>query len=308
MKLIEIMQNRKFSKRQSEILRALLEHTDWMTAKRLAVVCDSSERTVKNELKDLTKLLLSSDVFLISARGKGYKLDDIGQEKAHKILETCSIDESDGDISTIRILEYLLNTKEDVDIDELSERFFISRSSMEMKLRNIMDLLHAKGNHVILNRHNNQVRLQGEEQYKRSIINHLVINKKTPSIVNLSRNINDFDLGEMNEINRIVVDAFQKNNVRMSDVGIIGITTHIVVAINRIKNGFLLEHSITSDVSAYEGVEFVIANIIADKVYQKFNIQISIIEREAIAIYILLKQDSSHENKVRKRQLAAKRT
>jgi|GEM_PF-785245 lichenan operon transcriptional antiterminator len=304
MKLIETMQNRKFSKRQSEILRALLEHKDWITAKRLAVVCDSSERTVKSELKDLTKLLLRSDVPLIAARGKGYRLDDIGHERAHKILEICSTDENDGDISTIRILEYLLNAKEDIDIDELSEHFFMSRSSMEMKLRNIVDLLQDKGNHVILCRRNNQVRLQGEEQYKRSIINHLVINKKTPSIVNLSRNIDGFDLGEMDDINRIVVDALQKNNVRISDVGIIGITTHIIVAINRIKNGFLLEHSITSDVSAYEGVELVIANTIADEVYQKFNIQFSIIEREAIAIYILLKQDSAHENKVRERQLA----
>jgi len=61
------------SPRQKKLVKFLLDKSDWAKGREIALFLGVSERTVRNDIKDLNSFAKSED-FILSSKRKGYCL------------------------------------------------------------------------------------------------------------------------------------------------------------------------------------------------------------------------------------------
>lgn len=153
--------------RSRNILKLLLEQKN-STAERLALSLHTSEKTVRNTLKSLRVRLEHEGAALISRPKVGYELEIRDPERFRAFLDW--LEESDapeaGDESGQRIIQilhiFLSNLDRYVKMEELEDRLYLSRSSLNRELKVVRQLL-AKRNLVFESKPNHGMRIVGDE-------------------------------------------------------------------------------------------------------------------------------------------------
>ena len=126
-----------------EILLNELVDEKYHTAHELANSVNVSEKTVRLRIKELNEILCSHGGTVTSKSNMGYKLTILCQDKFHNFFD-CSHKEKRPTTSTERvpyILAVLLYEKGYIKIDDLCERFYVSRNTMSADLKKVEYIL-----------------------------------------------------------------------------------------------------------------------------------------------------------------------
>ena len=281
-----------FSFRQIIILNELLENDDWVSLKHLSLVSHVSERTIRNDITWISNELRKYDVELESLRGKGVRVSKLDRTKVLRMIE------EDSGYSllhsrTHNILMNLLNRNDYVNLDELSDEFYISHTTMEKEIKNIDNILQAFGEDITLQRKTGNVKISGSEKNRRLLIGDILASYNKISNFDFDVYSLYFDKEDFDYIRHLIVDILSKNNLNLPDISVLALTSHIVIALYRVSEGYTLSTEDVPKMSQGNNdttIEMKIAKKICASLEEKFDIKISEIEQQAFSYQISLKK------------------
>lgn len=171
--------------RQKNILNILQDSSSSLSGKIIAETLNVSLRTIQTDMNELKKL------GLVSSNKTGYTI--IEQTPANTCIE------DDDRKSTI--LQYLLSSNEPLSIFDLTEKLYISESSIQLELSKIKLDLETRNLKLITK--NNRLSINGTEFNKRQLLKQIVYSKLPSNVVNienLSSYFKDMDVKKFTKL------------------------------------------------------------------------------------------------------------
>jgi len=232
------------TKRQIEILTLLSKSPTPLTAVWLAKELGVSERTVRNEIKQMEKILKSEDIFIESIRGQGYVLKIPEQEKFAKIIRQNSHHASEladrfaeKEERVFYILKRFLLEKDFIKLENLSEEMYVSLSTLQNDLKEVKEIL-KKYDLTIRNRPHYGSKIEGDEYMKRLCLSNLILERNR--ILMNGDFLQFIDPDIFSQIKEILIKKVYKYKIEISDISLENLATHIAIACRRIQDGFVI--------------------------------------------------------------------
>lgn len=160
--------------RQKKLLKTLLKANGYVTGQSLSAELLVSDRTIRNDVGMLNCILEDYQCQIISKRGKGYKLKSEDKELLTSILSKYVGRDQNQEREHL-IITQLLNAKKPVDLFQLEESLYISRSTLNTELQNIKKTLNSLYPAIDLRRKNGKIELVGNETTLRFLFNELLM-------------------------------------------------------------------------------------------------------------------------------------
>ena len=270
--------------RRQQLLFSKLTDNDYITASVLGKQMGLSEKTISARIRELNKELVPHGVRIISKQGHGYRIVVTDVSLYQEFIKSLSVTENILPASSEERIQYLLscllNSRNYVKLDDLSDFLFISRNALTGDLKKAEEMLN-KYDVKLVRRAHYGIRAEGGEFNKRlCIANYLM--KQDLFIQGQGRRRSD----EIKSIGDIVLGCISEHKIRLSEVLFQNLILHIYIAIKRIESGqFLAVDSADFSVSLGEK-EMAIARAIARKLEQCQGICFPEPEIEYMAIHL----------------------
>ncbi len=241
------------STRQKDIIKYLLKESNFVSTKQISEKFQVSEKTIYRELKIIKEELKKKDILLDKKQGRGVLIEgsiDNGMilnydlNKNIEIIETTSVQERRADI----LLELLRNTPTFTSITKLSEKYYISRTSI------VNDILYLekelKNYNLVLEKNNLGTRIIGSEKDIRNmivnIVNSSIHEKALKEDYIISQRIGESTFKELEiifskediiNIEKLVNEAEIQLNYTIAESYYINFVTYILILIQRLRDG-----------------------------------------------------------------------
>ncbi len=264
-----------------KLLNYLYEHTakgQPISAQDLSNYLNTSTRQIRNYI---TKINESADDTLIHSSHKGYELnlDAYYQYKTENQKNTIDSPKT----RRIYIIQKLISSK-DYDIFNLSEELYVSVPTIESDLKSIRHLLSTFD--ISLKRNHNIVYLESPEINKRQLMQHLLS----------TENYNQFILKEQVQLltyhyhqqnfYSVVKKIYLHNNMFANDYVLNNTVIHLIIMIDRIRNGYSLNNVAVLD-ELVDKPQYKIALEIKQYVEEHFHITVNDAELYNLMLIIL---------------------
>lgn len=178
-----------FSKRQKEILLYLINSNQPVTAAWISKELNVSDRTIRNDLKELQNIssVLGLKIELIRGKGFAAKITDInlfhqefGDLTSDKISYT-TIDFSEQDNRVFYLLNRFLLKNNYIKLATIEDEMFVSKSTIQNDLKEVRKIL-ENYNLSIVNRPHYGLYIEGDEFMKRICLSNYLYKEKKNSI------------------------------------------------------------------------------------------------------------------------------
>lgn len=270
--------------RQQRIIDILHDYDEWVTGKELASMLSVSDRTIRSDIEHINK---EYECTLIEAnRRKGYHLDEM--LTSVKGITTKSVIPQTSQERVSWIIKELL-FKQEINLIELQDRIYVSGYTIDNDLRNIRRILNEYPSLKVV-RVKNHIRLEGNENEKRSVYKHLLESEIKGNFTNisaLSHLWKDFNLIDVVEIFKNVC---ANNHYKFKNVSLPMMMMHAGIAIERIRNKNYL-YETQSDCTGID-LEYRVSKDFFEELSQKFGIPY--VEEEVVKFAFLLEGRGSH--------------
>ncbi len=231
-------------KRQKDILQFLIESSEPITSDWIAKEMGISDRTVRNEIKQLQHHSSMLGIHIESIRGKGYKLKVVNSkflsnESSQLFNENNQSAASYmGQEDRVRyILKRLLLAQDFINFETLEEETFVSRSTLQQDLKLVREII-RKYKLKIMNRPHYGTKVEGDEYMKRSCLSNLIL--RTNGDKSLNGDTLQLLEGVLFEkIKGVLIKKVNDYHINISDVELENLTIHITIACKRIQEGFI---------------------------------------------------------------------
>ena len=284
---------RYLSDRQKEILKILLNNKEFVSSEKIADKMKLSKKTIYRELQ-----IIGKDIKLEKIKSKGIKLN-ISPESLielkekilndKKILEKYSPEER-----RMGILTHLLKiSPKTTSIEKLSKIYYVSKTSIVNDLNYVKEKI--KIYNLKLEKGKKGSKITGSERdIREALINlinmstHLKENKKAISDriddETLKELIHQFKKEDIYNIEKLLGNVEKKLGYTLADSYYINILTHLLILLERIKNGVVKYD--TQKIKNYEVSEQNMYNISKELSYELLkNFDVKLPEEEIYFIY-----------------------
>lgn len=124
--------------RQLNILIFLYNSNNWITSHELSLKFNLNKKTIQNDMKEIISFF-SEDIVVQTSNNKGYYIEFISEKAKEKII--IELNEKTSNNSLVpqhsSIILYLLFLKNPITMQELADRFFMSKSAINLALETI---------------------------------------------------------------------------------------------------------------------------------------------------------------------------
>lgn len=239
------------NKRMKRILICFLNADGYLTSSYLAGQVECSEKTVRGDIKKINSELSNLNARIISKKGSGYQFvcentDELSKKVANCIDGNLYNDELKNPVTPedrIRfIVKRLLYTSNCVTIADFSKELYVSESTIKNDMRHVKEVFNKYN--IRISKGATGLYATGHEINKRFCIADFLFQKSEIDeqvIINYMYNENVSSNKLVKDIKKIILDILTKENMTISDYTLKKIAIHIVIAINRIKNGQYIE-------------------------------------------------------------------
>lgn len=254
--------------KERELLIQLIRHQDeFVTSQSLAAWLSLSDRTIRTYINNLKEIVQENGGKITSKQGYGYCISILNKLNFDIFLSKQEITLSNeeklplfSDITDREnyILNKLLLEETMINLDDLAEELFISRSSLSKDIQAIKEKLKPYGLQLIA-KHGVGLFVNGDERSKRHFILDTFFGKNyTNSLKKYLGNSPLFQDISFEEVTIIILDEIREAKLKISDIIIQNLVLHLALSIKRLKEGFeIKELGITADIS--QKVEYEVA-------------------------------------------------
>ena len=213
-------------------LTELISEKKYRTADELAKELKVSNKTVRTDIKNLNDLLRKSGAEIVSKSGYGYilKIDDRKLFSALDLSNKRNVLPETSEERIQYIIEYLVNIKQYVKMEDLSRMLFTSPKTLAGDLKEVEKVL-GSYNIKIERKPYYGIRIKGEEFNLRLCIADYIEKKSREK-----ENVKLIDENEMKKIATVIMDTLRKEEFNISDVAFQNLIIHIQIALKRIED------------------------------------------------------------------------
>lgn len=286
--------------KERELLLRLIQYQgDFVTSQHLASELSLSDRTVRTYITRLKELVVENGGVITSKQGYGYCLTIVNKLSFDLFLAKQEItlinEEKPPLISDITdrenyILNKLLLEEATINLDDLAEELFISRSSLSKDMQKIKEKLKPY-TLTLASKHGVGLFIKGDERSKRHFILDTFFGKNyTNSLKKYLGNGPLFQDISFEELTIIILDEIREAKLKISDIIIQNLVLHIALSIKRLKEGFeIKELGITADIS--EKIEYEVARKIVSRIEIFSKIAFPSEEISYLALHLMAKSN-----------------
>lgn len=260
------------------LIQYLLEHNNPVISRELSEQLGISVRTVKAYAGELNLL---SDKKLIFASKSGYS---INVQQAKRLLSrTEEIPQSSDERINYIVKKLCIEHTSQIDVFDLCETLYISYSTLKTDIYRMNRTLSDFNVQFIIK--NDHLILSGSERSKRKLASHVIYTETDNHFTDASIIKEAFKDLNVEMIERIIRNAFQKYEYYLNDFAVLNLLLHFSIIINRIRTGNCMmetKDGITpADPTYFPLLEEICHNFEA-------NFQIKLTDTEKNDIYLLL--------------------
>ncbi|BDG49208.1 BglG family transcription antiterminator [Parageobacillus sp. KH3-4] len=294
--------------RHKQLLKQLLTAHTYTSVAALASQLVCSEKTIRNDLKELDEFLSEKYPNIVIERKPSVGVIIRGKEaEKQKLLHDLSLFEetnSSQDYRKLQFIKILLTEDKPVTMQQLAERFYISKSAIQNDLEEIEQWLQSFGL-VLIRKPHLGIKVEGTEQAWRTALSRLV-----ELLVDHSYYI--FDAKQLKLIEDVLKPyelALIEKEIRkidewlefpLTDQSVISLTVHIAIAIKRIKMGHRININPNQLQELQTKPEYRLAEQLAKQIEQWVAVKIPDEEIGYITLHLLgarLRYDQTNEKK-----------
>ncbi|EGQ0496399.1 TPA: BglG family transcription antiterminator [Staphylococcus aureus] len=288
------------STREKEMIALLIKyHSQYITIHDIAQQLAVSSRTIHRELKGVEAYLTSFSLTLERANKKGLRiagadsdLNDLKQSIAQHQTIDLSVEEQ-----KVIIIYALIQAKEPVKQYSLAQEIGVSVQTLA-KMLDDLELDLNKYQLSLSRKRGEGIYLVGTESKKREFLSQLMVNNLNSTSVysvienhfvfhSLNQIHKDFvDLERIFNVERLLMDYLSALPYQLTESSYLTLTVHIVLSISRIKNGEYV--ALNDDIydSVQNTFEHKVANELADKLGQIYDVTFNQAEIAFITIHL----------------------
>ncbi|PGL73214.1 BglG family transcription antiterminator [Bacillus sp. AFS055030] len=280
------------SKRQKDIVMSLKKAKEPVTAQWMAKELGFSDRTIRNEIKELQSQCSPLGITIESVRGKGYLLaikDYEVFEKEFNSNENEVIDENKSDFSeqenrVLYILKRFLLEKGPIKIENLEGELFVSKPKVQNDLKIVREILERYQLKLVTRPHYG-TQVEGEEYMKRLCLSSFILSRNSNLIIE-SNSFRVLDENLFEKIKQFIVKKVNEYKIEISDIALENLASHITIGCKRIEEGFVIEN-IEHDLTGKYPLEKIVANEIVKEVEEFTGFQFPQSEINYIIVHLL---------------------
>lgn len=283
----------KFNVRQKELIRLLIEESDFRPIKYYSEVLKVSDKTLSKDINYIENCLKNEKIEIVRKPGIGIQIRITNHQKIN-LLNGINVNSETFDPLSIKnrrneILKLLLTkSNQSTSIQKLADLYYVSKTSIANDLRFIEDWLHDY--EITLDRSVEGTKINGSEVNIRkaiaSITNELLnAGSDSFAVTYISRldsqTINGlskiFDTELVLYIEKILIDLEKTLEYTIGDPYFINLLTHILICIKRVSEGNQIqgENSSSLIILSTDDIIYENAKTLALKIYEKYKININ---------------------------------
>ncbi|MCG0276439.1 MAG: BglG family transcription antiterminator [Thermosediminibacteraceae bacterium] len=289
--------------RLNKILSILLQADEPVTVDHIAVKLGVSNKTVRNDLKNLGEILCKDGVKLVKKSGVGVfiECDETQRQKlkARLLPEVSTIDYSP-EFREKYILKRLFTSEGDVSIKSLACELFVSRATIYKDLEKVEEWLKAHSLKLI-RKPNCGIRIEGPEYQWRNAVASLIAETKSSDELKqmlLSSDSSIIDYKTLSQLKSLadidylklkrIVEKWESDfGLRFAEEASLCLLIHIAIAIKRLEQNKYVELSKEILDSLKGKEEYKIATRLTEEIETNFNIKFPPSEIGYITLHIL---------------------
>ncbi len=282
-----------FNVRQKELIRLLIEGSDFRPIKYYSEVLKVSDKTLSKDINYIENCLKNEKIEIVRKPGIGIQIRITNHQKIN-LLNGINVNSETFDPLSIKnrrneILKLLLTkSNQSTSIQKLADLYYVSKTSIANDLRFIEDWLHDY--EITLDRSVEGTKINGSEVNIRkaiaSITNELLnAGNDSFAVTYISRldsqTINGlskiFDTELVLYIEKILIDLEKTLEYTIGDPYFINLLTHILICIKRVSEGNQIqgENSSSLIILSTDDIIYENAKTLALKIYEKYKININ---------------------------------
>lgn len=248
-------------KRSKEILDLLAKREIEYTISTLAEKFEVSERTIRNDVKDINDYLKEQDIHPIRFGGNGLVLidDKIGQIKENveqEDLYTYKLSKEERRMLSAAIL---IDAKGHITLSQIADMLYVSRATIINDLEEVKMML-SKGKLQVISHSNKGLRLEGLEGDKRLFLLRLMSvgsngMKENSTVRSFLKGLNitiSMSEEDRRKLQRIINEQEQTYGRFMTDDSFDYLMQYLMLSMQRIKNGNVMIEPIKGNKSKYD--------------------------------------------------------
>ncbi|RBP95439.1 BglG family transcriptional antiterminator /transcriptional regulator [Cytobacillus firmus] len=259
------------SKRQKDIVLSLMKAKEPVSAEWMAKELGVSDRTIRNEIKELQSQGSSLGIIIESVRGKGYLLNIKDYEmfekeynyNANEAIDENKLDFSEQENRVLYILKRFLLEKEPIKIETLEEELFVSKPKVQNDLKIVREILESYQLKLVTRPHYG-TQVEGDEYMKRLCLSNYILSRNSNLIIE-SNSFHFLDEKLFEKIKEIIIKKVNEYKIEISDIALENLATHITIGCKRIEEGFVIEN-LEHDLTGKYPFEKIVANEIVKEV------------------------------------------
>ncbi len=264
-------------------LLSLFSEDKFQTAESFAAELNTSTKTVRNLIKQLEEALRNNGAHIIAKHGYGYQIKVYDKEKLNKFLNPGKSSYlPDTSMERVQyLLEYLLNSKDYVKTENLSDMLYVSKKTLASDLKEVEQLL-KRYDISLVRKPYYGIKAVGEEFHLRLCIAEYIEMK---IMRNLFRGGSEMQT-ELNDISYCIMECLEYETYKISDVALQNLIIHIHIAIKRIQEAHYIPMGEEQFLEWVSEEELRLAKKCTDKIGKKFHIEFPEQEIGYVAIHL----------------------
>ncbi|MBE2943938.1 BglG family transcription antiterminator [Anoxybacillus flavithermus] len=276
--------------RHKKIIKALLDANHYLSVTSLADDLRCSEKTIRNDLKVIDQWLQRYPTLKIERKPSvGVRLEGDNEEKETLFRDLLRM--NDNEERQLQLLKCLLMADKPMTMQQLADRFYMSKTSIHDDLEEIdywLRSFHLK----LIRKPNLGLKVEGEEKNWRAALSKLVelfvdhayymLNEQQLKMV-----ADVIQPYEVAFIEKAVQELEATLSFPLTDEAIISLTIHIAIAVKRMKQGYRIQMNPIQLEELQQKREYKLAEQLARKIEMWFAIKIPAAEVGYMTLHLL---------------------
>ncbi|WP_432665551.1 PRD domain-containing protein [Wukongibacter baidiensis] len=282
-----------------QIVKILINASETKTIAYIADKLNVSNKTIRNDLKGVEKILIENNLKLIKKTGVGIYIEGDEKTKLRMISNIKSYNQVNKQYTSsdrqLYILNQLLADNKKVTTTSLQNELFISRPSVYKDLERVKEWLKERDIEVIYDKKKGITLQAGEKRIRKAMLDLFLLSEDYDEVIEMLENINssgDVNYASINyfsysqkedilgvdyeRVNKIILGLEDKFNIKFTVTDLTRLTIKYSIAISRMMDGKFadMKESTLKELQELSKYEKMVE--IAREIEDEFNISIPV--------------------------------
>lgn len=222
------------SDKTTQLIDALRETNDWISAQSLAERLHVTSRSIRNYVSAAKSSAEPFDIIEASSRGYRLNLDAYSTYKEAQLTNPKASPATPRERAN-HIIRLIIDAKDGISLEDIAKQMHVSLATAELDLKRARDIVANFG--VNISRTDGFLALEGTETAIRRVISLLVYSSLDTDFVNLYSVATRFEIPKLVEFKTDLIERLDFHGFIINEYGIDSVLLHVAITVDRVRSG-----------------------------------------------------------------------